>query len=335
MAQRWGPLEVLTAARSYQTACVLAAAVDWDLFNVLGNRRMSAWAVAAALGTDLRATTALLDALVALELLDKDDAEYAVPPDVMQTLTDTGDRSVLSMARHHANCLRKWVQLAHTVKTGGPAAYTPSLRGEAADQIAFIGAMHDVSGPTADDLVAEIAPPVFHHLLDVGGASGTWTIAFLKAAAGATATLFDLPHVIPLAERQIQEAGLSGRVTLQAGDFYKDELPGNADLVWLSAIAHQNSREQNRTLFRKVNRALTDNGILILRDDVMDESHTQPAAGAMFAINMLVATQGGGTYALSEHRDDLLATGFAQVELIRQDEGMNSMIRAAKPQQPR
>ena len=38
---------------------------------------------------------------------------------------------------------------------------------------------------------------------DDGGASGTWTIAFLKAAPLARATLFDRPDVIPLARRRL------------------------------------------------------------------------------------------------------------------------------------
>ena len=144
----------------------------------------------------------------------------------------------------------------------------------------------------------------------------------------ATATIFDLPDVIPLARKRITDAGMAKRVTLSAGDFYTDPLPAGADFVWLSAIAHQNSREQNRELYAKIHKALTGNSTLMIRDVVMDDSRTHPPGGAMFAINMLVATQGGGTYAFDEFHEDLRVTGFTDVKLLVRDEFMNSVVRA-------
>ncbi|MDP6379838.1 MAG: hypothetical protein QF662_00715 [Phycisphaerae bacterium] len=51
----------------------------------------------------------------------------------------------------------------------------------------------------------------------------------------------------------------------------------------------------------------------------------------MFAINMLAATEGGGTFTFAELREDLEVAGFADVTLLRQDEFMNSIVRAVKP----
>jgi len=170
----------------------------------------------------------------------------------------------------------------------------------------------------------------FSHLLDIGGASGTWTIVFLNAVPEAKATLFDLPSVISMAERRIAEAGLSDSVNLVPGDFYADDLPDGADLAWLGAICHQNSREQNRALFTKIHKALNDDGVVVIRDVVMDQSHTKPKAGALFAVNMLVATEGGGTYTFDEYSEDLCAAGFVEAELVHRDELMCSLIRARK-----
>jgi len=331
MGRQWSPDDVLGVARSYQRACVLTAAADLDVFSALSSGERTASSLASELGADLRATAVLLDVLAAMELLEKRGAKYSVPSDVAEILTETGSRSVLPMVRHQANCLRRWVQLPQVVQTGKPAQRTPSLHGEAADQAAFIGAMHTVSGPAAEKLVAQLGPPRFRHLLDVGGASGTWTIAFLRAMPDATATIFDLPDVIPLARKRITDAGMAERVTLAAGDFYTDPLPVGADFVWLSAIAHQNSREQNRELYAKIHKALADHSTLMIRDVVMDDSRTHPPGGAMFAINMLVATAGGGTYTFNEFHEDLRVTGFTDVKLTVRDEFMNSVVRANKP----
>lgn len=330
MAKQCTADEVLNTVRGFQPACILAAAADLDIFTALAAEPMTAESLSAKIGTDLRATTILLDALVALQLLTKQAGRYHVTSETAELLTETSPANVLPGVRHLANCLRRWVQLANVVQTGRPAERTPSIRGQAADEAAFIQAMNNFSGPIAASVVERLLPLSFGHLLDIGGASGTWTIEFLRAVPEARATLFDLPSVIPLAEQRIVEAGLADRVTFCAGDYTVDELPTGADFAWLSAITHQESRQQNRVLYAKIHAALEENGVLVIRDVVMDPDHTSPTPGALFAVNMLVGTESGGTYTFDEFREDLSDAGFTNVELINRDQAMNSLIRARK-----
>jgi SAM-dependent methyltransferase len=330
MARSWTADDVLAVARSFQPACVLTAAADLDVFTVLADGPRDARQVAQRVQGQVRGTTILLDALVALELLHKQGEQYALAPAVDDLLVEGRPGNVLPMLRHQGNCLRRWAQLARVVREGGPAKTEPSIRGAAEDTASFIGAMQNVSGPIADAVVRDLPPLDYRHLLDVGGASGTWTLAFLRANPGASATLFDLPAVIPMAQKRMEAEGLAARVRLVAGDFMRDPLPEGADLAWVSAIVHQNSREENRRLFASIARALPAGGQVLIRDIVMDDSHTAPASGALFAVNMLVATEGGGTFSVAELREDLEAAGFSEVEIIRRDEGMSSVVRARK-----
>jgi hypothetical protein len=63
----------------------------------------------------------------------------------------------------------------------------------------------------------------------------------------------------------------------------------------------------------------------------MEESHTSPPMGAFFAVNMLVATPGGGTFTFDELRADLTAAGFVDAMILRRGEAMDSVICAKKP----
>ena len=330
MSKKWTAEEVLDMVRLFQPACLLGAAAELDVFSPLHEKPMTAPALASELGIDSRATTILLDALVALEFLSKQGSEYSVPENVAEMLTEKSDTSVLPMVRHLANCLRRWAMLANVTQTGKPEECVSSTRGEAADQASFIGGMHNLSGPIAPEVIDKLQPLKFSRLLDIGGASGTWTIAFLNAVPEAKATLFDLPPVISMARQRIVEAGLDSRVSLVPGDFYADDLPDGADLAWLGAICHQNSREQNLALFTKIYNALNDDSVVVIRDVVMDSSHTTPLSGALFAVNMLVNTEGGGTYTFDEYKHDLSEAGFSKVKLVHQGEFMNSLIRAEK-----
>ncbi|MDC0357253.1 acetylserotonin O-methyltransferase [Oligoflexia bacterium] len=330
MSKDWSSEELLELAWSFQHSCILSAAAELDLFTALEGTPLTASALAATLNCDLRATTILLDALVALEVLDKDAETYQLPSKLSALLSESSAENVLPMIRHLACCERRWVELARVVKSGVAAQRVPSIRGEEKDKESFIGAMHVINEKAAPSLIAELGALQFEHLLDIGGASGTWTLALLDAHPNMQATIFDLPDVIPMSKKRISETGLKERVSFVAGDFYEDELPTGTDLAWLSAIAHQNSREQNHGLYAKIYRALNHGGTLLIRDVVMDTTHTKPPRGAFFAINMLVATEGGGTFTFEEYRKDLEACGFSDIELVREDPFMNSIIRAVK-----
>jgi len=331
MTQQWSAEEVLETAWGFKTVCVLTAGAELGLFDALSEGPATADELAGRLETDPRATTMLADAMASMSLLTKEAGRYDLAGGIADLLTESGRGSVLAMVRHLANCLRSWSQLAEVVRTGRRAERTASVLGAEADMGSFIEAMHEISRPIAEKLIAAIGPPAFEHLLDLGGGPGTWTIAFLRAAPSAKATLFDLPAAMPIAQRHVAEAGLEDRVTLVAGDFEQDPpLPVGADLAWVSAIVHMNSRQENRDLFAKVRAALADGGRVLIRDVLMDASRTGPAEGAMFAVNMLVNTPGGTSYTFEELRDDLLASGFAEPRLLRRGEFMDSVIEAAK-----
>lgn len=277
-------------AREYQAAAVLAAAADLDVFSALRDRFLTGPELAVRLSCNPRGLAILLDALVAIRLLVKQGETYGLQPGSGRFLAGSDPDSILPMIQHQANCLRKWARLAEAVRSGQPVSHTPSVRGAEGDQEAFIGAMHAICSPLPDGVIQSLAPVRFKHLLDIGGASGTWTMVFLRACPTGSATLFDLPHVIPLAKSRLTAAGLEDRVRLTPGDFNHDPLPSGADMVWVSAIIHQNSRTENRQLFGKAFTALEAGGRIAIRDILMEPDRTRPVMGALFAVNMLVAT---------------------------------------------
>ena len=71
-------------------------------------------------------------------------------------------------------------------------------------------------------------------------------------------------------------------------------------------------------------------GWILIRDIVMEPSRTAPPAGVLFAVNMLAGTARGNTYTLAEIAADLATAGYRDVELVRRDEGMHSVVRARR-----
>jgi predicted O-methyltransferase YrrM len=332
MAPDWTPESILERARGFQESQPLLAAAELNLFEAVGSEGKTAQEVAESLKTDRRATEVLLNGLAAIGILIKTRERFAVPEQLMPLLAGAGECSLLPMLQHSAHVAHRWDQLVKVVRAGRSDDGTglERMRRSEAEYRAFIQAMHVVGRPVADRIVGAIHPERFRRGLDVGGASGTYTIAMLRASPKMRATLFDLPPVIEMARERFQTEGLLDRVDLVAGDFYKDPLPGGHDLVFLSAIIHQNGPEQNRALYSKCFQALAPGGVIVIRDYIMDESHTQPVGGALFAINMLVNTEAGGTYSLSEIQAGLESAGFAETELVQQGPMMDALVTARR-----
>jgi SAM-dependent methyltransferase len=324
-----GPETILNVARGFMQSRILLTAIELDLFARLTKKPSTADQVAKVLKSDPRATTMLLDALSAMGLLLKKKQVYAVSCSVAGLL-DRSRESVLPMARHALSLWRSWDRLTEVVRTGKPPVTQRDLR-NTEDLEAFIHAMRVVSTPVADAIARAIEPGEARRLLDIGAGPATYTTALVRQNSNLKATVFDLPPVIEIAREEVRKVGLLRRFTFVAGDFYEDPLPGGHDLALLSAIIHQNSEEENRELYRKVFDALEPGGRVVIRDHVMDPTRTVPAAGALFAINMLVATKGGSTYTLAEIRSDLESAGFTNVHQTRSGEMMDSLVTAVKP----
>ena len=316
---------ILKTSRAFQESRVLLCGAELDLFTLLAENPLSAEAVAAERNADLRGITILLDALSALGYLNKTDGLYQTEPSAAPFLAADAPESLLPLLLHQGRVWQNWSQITDIVsgKTTANMEKTGALAEGSIES--FIGAMHVIASKKAPEVVAAVQPGKARRLLDVGGGSGSYTLAFLAAVPEMRATLFDLPQVIEMARDRVNAAGAAERVRLVPGNFHEDPLPPGQDLALLSAIIHQNSQEENKALFRKIHDALEAGGRIVVRDFVMSPDRTEPAAGAMFAVNMLAGTRGGNTYTYEEIAQGLDEAGFHRIRLIR-TQGMFSLV---------
>lgn len=324
MSDRHTEDTVLKTVRGFMASRVVISAAELDLFTLLARQPRTADQVAAAIDADLRGVTILLDALCALEFLEKTDGSYRTEPSAAALLSKEAPMSIRPMVLHMGAMWRNWSRITDVVR----GRTVPDLNDDILDSddlAPFIGAMHVIASRAAPEVVAAVDPAGASRLLDIGGGSGAYTLAFLDAQPAMQATLFDRPEVIEMAGARVAAAGMTERVSLAAGDFYRDALPAGHDLALLSAIIHQNSPAENEALYRKIHHALDAGGRIVIRDHVMSPDHTQPPEGALFAVNMLAGTSGGGTYTFEEIRAGLAAAGFTRIRLLRR-KGMFSLV---------
>jgi len=320
---------VATCFRFMKSRLILTAA-ELDLFTQIHDLGPTAGELAEKMDLDVRATTRLLDALVTLDLLEKENGRYACT-DTGVPLSSSHRETILPMILHLNGLWDTWSHLTETIQDGINPHKSMSIKRDEARRKAFIGAMHVIGRELSMELADSYDLSPFNKLLDIGGGSGTYTIAFLKKNPKMTAVLFDLEDVMPLAEERLTAEGFQDRVVLESGDYYVDQLPEGCDLALLSAIIHQNSPKQNLDLFQKAYQALNPGGMLLIRDHIMDDSRTHPPEGALFALNMLVNTEGGDAYTFGEVKEALEEAGFVDVKMPRKGQRMDCLVEARKP----
>ena len=336
--------ELYQATSAYQQSSVLVAAAELDCWTAIlehGNS-LTAGMLAEKIKADLRGMTMLLDALAALDFLGKtgtgETAGYSVPEKFTQYLDSRHPDTFIPMLRHMGCVQRSWTQLAWAVKDGKPPVQPPSILGEEQDDVSFIMAMNSVARTLVDGVTSALGeagvfdfPKDDIRFLDIGGASGTYTLAFLQAMPRSSATIFDRPVGIAEARNRFQGSEYENRVQLEAGDFYVDALPQGFDFAWISAIIHQHGRNESRLLYRNALQALNLGGRVAVRDFIMSSDRTSPKAGALFGINMLVETRTGMVYTFDEVREDLESAGFMDVVYAVPADTMAAVVVARKP----
>jgi cyclopropane fatty-acyl-phospholipid synthase-like methyltransferase len=154
-------------------------------------------------------------------------------------------------------------------------------------------------------------------MLDVGGGSGAYSIAFASANENLQVDLLDLATVIPIAQGHIKSAGLAGRIRTRPGDLRADKFGEGYDLVFVSAICHMLGPGENKDLLQRCFEALAPRGRVVIQDFILEPDKTAPKSAALFALNMLVGTQAGSTYTEAEYATWLEEVGFQEVRHVR------------------
>jgi ubiquinone/menaquinone biosynthesis C-methylase UbiE len=305
--------DMQTAMRGFQESRVLLTAVELDLFTAVGAGATPAQA-SSKLGTDPRATGTLLNALVAAGALAKQGEVFRNTPETARYLVAGSPECARPALMHTVHMFRSWATLTDCVRVG-TSVIPPGVDRRDEEWIeSFIAAMHRGAQGTAAQVVCAVGVEGVRRVLDVGGGSGAYSIAFAKAAPSLRAEVFDLESVLPIARKHIDEAGVGERVATRAGDLRTDEFGEGYDLVLLSSICHMLNPEENRDLIRRCYRALTPGGRVVIRDFILEPDRTAPKFAALFAINMLVGTKSGSTYTEAEYESWTADAGFGDFQ---------------------
>jgi len=314
------PDGVLRLINGYWATGVLAAASTHRLFTHLAAGVGSAGELAQAAQISERGAQTLLDALVALGLVELHGGRYRNGAQAATYLVEDSPVSLAAFARLKLKHMGALADLPQVVAAGGPVTDAVVEVADNPHWRELVLAIAPQSVPAArlavDVLGLTDAGPV--EILDVGGGSGVYAATWLQANPAARATQLDWAPINAIARSLMDERGLSQRFTTIDGDFHTTDFgTGRYDVAVYSHIAHQEGAEANIEVFTRLRQALRGGGALVVCDYVVDDDRSGPAFPLVFASEMLLKSHHGSTWRAADYHDWLTKAGFTDITFHR------------------
>jgi hypothetical protein len=309
---------------SYATELLTAAVSHFNVFGLLADRPRTEHELRVTLKLEERPAVVMFTALRAMGLLCRDGRgtldlspmarEHLVPGGPFDVGGYIGLAARSPGVREMVNRLR-----SNHPATSGPATeegvafvYRDGIdsameREDSARELTFslAGRARNVA-----PVLAERFPlPGCRRLLDVGGGSGLYSIAYLQRHPELTAIIWDRPEVLKVAHELAESHGVADRLECHSGDMFTDPVPHGADAVLLSNILHDWDVPECRTLLGRLAEALSPGRRLLIHDVFLNDDMDGPLAVALYSASLFSLTE-GRAYSDAEYRSWLEAAGF-------------------------
>lgn len=311
---------------------VLVAAIELGVFDTLAaTGPVTSPAVAQRLGVSEPHLRCVLDAVVALGLLDQCAGRYELNDVARRYLASDGPACMAALVPVAPGPHENWARLADTVRKGRPSEpvdddpesfYVPLVEATFTTMLRCAG--------RADALLRYSAEPSAR-VLDLGAGGAPWSIAVLAACPKGRAVVNDLPAVLEVARRTTREHGVADRCELRPGNYHEIAIEDGAfDLAVLSHVCRVEPPEGAQHLIGRAFDALRPGGRLVLADYFCDPERKANQHAVMMAVTMAASTRHGTGYTTGEIATWIRAAGFASLRIV-EPIGFQHCIVATRP----
>lgn len=325
--------EISRIAYGFMASKALFAALNVDLFTRLSGRQLDVEQLAAETGIAPNRLESLLTSCVSLGLLTKFGTLYGNAPASERYLVKGDPAYFGDYYRYQIDR-----QVYPYMERLDAALKGEEVRGlyneqfaDAAAAEAFTVGQHSGSLGPAHMLARAVELGERRTLLDVGGGSGAFTIAFCRRNPEISATILDFAAVIELARRFTAEAGLEGRVAFVAGSALEAEWPGGQDVVLMSYLLSAVGEAEIDALVDRAWDSLAPGGLLILHDFMVNQQKTGPTLAALWCLPMLLGNPRAVALTPELLIGLLKARGFVELSAREMLPDITSLILSHKP----
>lgn len=286
---------ILETSYSFIKSRTLLTAFELDIFTIIGENAVYSHDVAQVLNANKRGMERLLNALVSMELLEKEGNKYRNTK-ASYTLLVRGNPNFMGNLDYVAFLWKRWESLTESVLKGKAVDAIPVNKRTDKDIEYFLMAQHWRANNFATDIINFSEQQHIDSVLDLGCGSGAVGMAFKSAYPNAKVTLFDFPNVIEKTKDYVERKSMTDSVNIIAGDMLIDDIGKTYDIVVLSHVLHSYSFWDCLTILRKVFDSLNPGGKVVIHEYLIKDTRDNPEFEALSSLNLLVVTAGGDVF---------------------------------------
>jgi 2-polyprenyl-3-methyl-5-hydroxy-6-metoxy-1,4-benzoquinol methylase len=314
------PIPFFDVATAYQRSAAMKAAVELDVFTIIGKGNNTAVEIAAAAGASDRGVRILCDSLTVMGFLNKADGGYSLN-DLSATFLDSRSPQFIGKAIDFlmsAAQKRGFEDLTNAVRRGGGAiSGDAAMDADSEMWVKFARGMMPLIYPVADQVSSRIGAPAEAKIkiLDVAAGHGLFGILAAKQYPNAAIFAADWQKVLAVALENAEKFGVADRYHTIPGDAFETEFGTDYDVILVPNFLHHFDKEACTNFLTKCHASLKDDGRVITVEFVPNADRVSPPMEAMFALVMLASTPGGDAYTFAELRQMAEDAGFSRNEI--------------------
>lgn len=168
-------------------------------------------------------------------------------------------------------------------------------------------------------------------LLDIGGGSGAYSLAFCAANPRLDSTILDFPQTIETARTYARQSGLADRIAHLAGNAITTDWPKGHDVVLMSYVWSAVGGDDIAVLARRAFDALPPGGLVLVHDFMVENSREQPAFAAWYLLGSIFDNPNAVCLTPAYVEDALLRVGFKVEGTEVMLAGITMLTKALKP----
>lgn len=295
-------------------ALAMLAGMQLDVFTPLQAGPKTAEEIAHAIGVGPARLQLLLYSLVAAELLTEQNGRFSNTPEANQFLVKGAP---YYMGNRHATFSAQWVyklKTAESIRTGVPQAKLDFSNSPRAEVEAFLRRINVRAVMSARALLERYDFTTIKTLADIGSGCAGIALTMTKACSHMQATAIDLPLVAPIAQKVIEEEGMSDRVKVMAADVLSGPLPGLYEVAVLRNLLQVLSLKDAFLAVKNIGAAIKPGGMIYIVAQILDDCRTSPLEAVGVNLNFINLFDAGESYTEQEHRGWLSDAGFVDIE---------------------
>ena len=328
-APQLDPTPIFEAFRgSFGSELLTAAAAHFNLFGRLAEGPRSFEKLCDELELAERPAVVLTTAMRAMGLVDRDgEGRFELTPIAREHLvpgTPFDVSGYLGMATDSPGV----VEMVERLRSNRPAGADDEAGAAFIFREGIESAMEQETSARAFTMALagrakNVAPSLAEHaaidgaklLLDVGGGTGIYSIAFLQKHTALRAVVLDRPEVLKVAAEMADEYGVADRLECQTFDMFTDPMPTGADVALLSNVLHDWDVRECRQLVGRSAEALAPGGRVLVHDVFLNDAHDGPLPIALYSAALMSVTE-GRAYSGAEYSGWLSEAGLVPQTIV-------------------